>query len=470
MHKLGRWLVPWFDPYVKANYANIIVESGSYLGLASIGLLAVVLRRRVRFAESRFWWLALATLVLLSMGTSIVIDGLKVPLPAEGLWHACFAFRMIRVPARFNLLAVIVAAVIASAGLAHLLRRLRTEEGRNLLVTLLVLLIVADMGMAPFAAGGAPIPPMPEAYRFLSQRDPGAAIVEVPQFHSAGSLLSASGAYWHDTHRLRTTAGYSGQSNKVLDELAVEPSPFSAFRMLDPKYVEKSYPYSADVVRNVHFLDYAWLYLTTHDLSYVVHHYHAEAVPEMKVHNQHLREQLGAATIYDDGKIAIYDRDRLDPPRQVIVLPTSGWGQRLQLGPQWSCAVRREAILSAYSPNPSEPLRFAMEAKALRHSRRVRLLNGDREIASWTIKPDAFQVLISPPFTLDELQTLVLEADGEDNPRNDPNGKIEVDPQPHAYRVAQVLLEPLRNAESRMEAQEAPMAEMAIVAPVPATP
>jgi hypothetical protein len=418
------------------------VESASYLGIASLLLLAVAARRRVQFAESRFWWATLGMLVVLSAGTSLTLDNLKIPLPADALWHACFAFRMTRVPARFNLLAVIVAAVIASAGLAHMLRRLRTEEGRNLLVVLLVLLIVGDMSMNNCAFANSPIPPMPESYQFLSRLDPGATIVEVPQFHSGGALMNAQAAYWQDTHRLRTTAGYSGQSNKIVDELSVEPSPFEAFRMHEPNYVAKRFPYATDLVRNTDFLNYTWLYLTAHDLRYVMHHYLDDPTREIQVFGQNVRKWFEPATIHDDGVVAVYDRDRMARPTQPTILPTTGWGQRHNVGVQRSCAVRKHAVLLAYNPDPATPVQFAMEARAVRHTRQVRLRDGKQVLAVWTIGPGAPQVLLSPPFRLDGLQELVLEADGEEKPRMDPSGKIEVDPQPHAYRVIQILLRP----------------------------
>ena len=69
----------------------------------------------------------------------------------------------------------------------------------------------------------SPLPAKPAGYRFITDRDPAATILDVPQFGTGGGKLNAACSYWQSYHRARTTAGYSGQGNIRYDDLMIWP-------------------------------------------------------------------------------------------------------------------------------------------------------------------------------------------------------------------------------------------------------
>src|SRR5262249_30041574 len=114
-HALARVLgASW---YVHAGFATRVGECCSYLGVVALLLRAYAAALRVRFREHGFWWLCLAMVVVLSGGTAWNLDGYTITLPGYWLKRYVGVFQMIRVPARFNLFAAVVAAVVASCGL-----------------------------------------------------------------------------------------------------------------------------------------------------------------------------------------------------------------------------------------------------------------------------------------------------------------------------------------------------------------
>jgi hypothetical protein len=237
-------------------------------------------------------------------------------------------------------------------------------------------------------------------------------------------------------HRLPTTAGYSGQSNKPFDERTVESSPFAAFRLLDPNYLARPESVAIDLVQDVRFRDYAWLHLTANGVRYAVLHHRPEAVPEVKVELAALRAQLEPGTIFTDDQTAVFDRERLGPPARAVVVPTTGWGQRTPLRGLRTCAVRSEARLLAYNPRPDQLVRIAIEATAHRRPRTITLHASGQVVTTWHLEPGTSQQLVSPDLRFAGLKEFVLESDGDDRPHSNRARKLEIDPQPFSYRVS----------------------------------
>ncbi|MBX6313101.1 MAG: hypothetical protein IRY99_09345, partial [Isosphaeraceae bacterium] len=388
-HRLGR-LLP-FNPYAAFGFETI-GERASYLGVVTVALLLYSLLGRVRFPRGRFWWALLVVLVVLSLGAYAEVGGCRIDLPALWLKKTLVLFALIRVPARFNLFAAVVAAVVAAAGLKHLLARLPGRGGRWVVAGALILMALLDLS---FPASLWSLPPMPACYQVIRARQPSAKILEIPQAPSTGSFLSAVGGYWASHHRLPTNVGYSGNGNVVYDDLVTWSSPFLARNLAAPGYLSRTEETQIDIACEVDFDDYIWLYLTTLGIDYLIIHQWPGALPDLPgpVDLAPLKARLERAKVYEDAATAVYERARLIPPRKPVVLVGRGWHPCAD-----SSLIRvseRSSQILAYNPDPDRPLRFALRAKGFRGPHTVRLRDGRTELARWEFAPHDFQLQLS---------------------------------------------------------------------------
>ncbi|MEO6809259.1 MAG: hypothetical protein ABI353_09140, partial [Isosphaeraceae bacterium] len=148
-HRLGKAVLNLNPELFLAYHSQLpnAWDQVSYLGVVTIALIGFAAFGRVRFQRAGYWWSALGLLVLLACGSSWQIGRYRTDLPAAWLKSYVFAFRMIRVPSRFNMLATIAAAVVASAGLARLLAGIRSRALGRVVLALLVLLTIADLSI-----------------------------------------------------------------------------------------------------------------------------------------------------------------------------------------------------------------------------------------------------------------------------------------------------------------------------------
>ena len=321
-HGLGR-LFP-VEPYQAMGYVGTHqYASASYLGLASLLLIAHAAIRRVDFPRSGYWWSAFGVMAILAMGATLQVGGFRVSLPASWLWSVFLPFRLIRVPARFNLLVCVVAAVLAAAGLRDLRRRL-TRAGARAAWFAVVAVAVADLTLSPFTTSR--IPPIPPGYAVIDRAAPRATVLDAPLVSSGDPHpLSALCAYWQSRRGGRSSAGYSGHANQVFDQLFVHDSPFGGRQLADPSYLLDPARQSFGVIADVPFLDYAWLYLTVHRVDYVVLHHWVGSVHIYPVRLDRLMSTLSGARIAEDEATTIYDRERLPRPSGFVGLCTEGW-------------------------------------------------------------------------------------------------------------------------------------------------
>jgi hypothetical protein len=448
-HLLGRALP--LDAYRAAGIREEW-ERASYLGVTTLGLLAFAIARRVRFPRAGYWWAALALLVLLGWGATARIGPWSVPLPAGWLKRHAPPFRMIRVPARFNLLVAVVAPLPASAALRDMLARRAGRAWRAIALGGAALVALLDLSMVPFPTAAIPEPP--PCYAWLRRRDPGAAFLEIPQHHSGAPEPHALLGYWQSRHRGRTNAGYCGSANVVADNLVAWTSPFLATELSNPAYLADPddflnhglhgpSPSCADVVysigpNRVGFRDYVWLYLTVHRFDEVI--LHRDRVPAAAAPMVgRLRAQLRGAEVFEDRAAVVFERARLAPPGRPVVLPTRGW--RPTLRDRLIRVAGREAHLALYNPDPGRPLALALEARALQRARTVRLVAPGRELARWTIAPGPFRTVLSPPFRLPAgVQGLALVSDAEERPSGPEEAALGWDFAPYSLEVSGVFL------------------------------
>ena len=407
LHPLGRLLET--DPYAEAGAA--VAECSSYLGLVTLGLIAWAAVGRVKFRNRGFWWATGLILVLLSLGAYATIGGRRIGLPGLWLWEHLAIVRAIRVPARFNLLVGVVAAIVAAAGLRDILSRIGPRGARVAILGSLVAVAIADLGIAPFPS--VAVPPMPASYEMLARRDPAMTLMEVPLEISGNAHLSnALTGYWQAFHGGQTTGGYSSFTNAAFDHQLVINSPFSAPALAEPDYLLHPESASFGIVRDVAFRDYAWLTLHVNDLRYIVLHDWPDMAPAGR---GRLQAELADTLLFEERSIAVYDRERLAPPARPTLLITRGWRggwhgrDRLVLG--------REGGLAVYSPASDRDLTFSLHASAFRRTRTVRLLDGEAELARWRIEPGEAAWSVSPPFRLPGgIHQLTIASDGDERP------------------------------------------------------
>lgn len=388
-------------------------ETASYLGVVTLALIYYAALNRVRFPRAGYWWSAFGLLVLLSIGATGWIGGYRVPLPAGWLWDLGYPFRLIRVPARFNLLAAVVGALLAAAGLQHLLRRLRRPSARALAVAVLTAAAVFDLAIPPLG-DRFPVRSVPPAYAWIARTAPGAAVVDAPMFPTGCSaLIGATCGYWQSYHRLPTTAGYSGVPNAVFDDAILAGSPFQAAQLADPAYLADPESQTFDLAADAPARDYAWLYLTAQRLRFVVLHREAALVPELPVRRDRLEALLRPALVFEDDRTAVFDRVRLPRPDRPVLTCLDGWRRRGPWQGRPSAAPEREARLAVFEPDPARGLVLQLEAASARSSRTIVLRSGAHELARWTIRPGAWRSYSTRPLRLDPgLNTLTIQVQG----------------------------------------------------------
>jgi hypothetical protein len=371
-HLLSR-LLP-FDVYSGPAYAGalsyLVTENGSYLGLVTAGLLlyALALALGRRGGASGYWWATLAVMVVLSAGAAVTVGSREVTLPAGWLWKYVAPFRLTRSVARFNLLAAVVAAVIAAAGLKHLLARLPGRAARAATCGGLAAVMVADLGFVPYRSYA--IPAMPACYEAVCRLDPGATLLELPPQASATDLTTLDRTYWQSEHRLKTSAGYSGMRNARYDAEVFAGTPFPVWV---PGFLDDPRDGRYGAVSGVAFRDYVWLYLTAHGYSHVVAHYAPTPALGGVVPLLRIDAELRGSKVFQDARATVYARDRLAPPGRPVAIVTAGWEPLIDFPQALLYGVKPEARLSLYNPDPTRALCVALDAAGVRQPRTVRL-------------------------------------------------------------------------------------------------
>ena len=454
------------DPYNRPGPGWKLGEKASYLGIVSLGLVAFAAISRAPLRRRGYWWATLAALVVLSCGASIEVGSTRVPLPGLWLKEHLFLFKLIRVPARFNLFVAVVAALLASAGLRELLRRRPGRGWQTLIVGVLAAVALLDLSTRPFPP--AKIPPLPDAYAFIRAQDPNAGMVEVPQATAGGSFLYSVCGYWQSRHRLRTNAGYSGHGNFPFDNRLSFNSPFYRTTLANPDYAADPEETTFDIVGRVNARDYIWLYLKANGFRFVVVHSWAGATEDGDPDPSRLRPLralLADAKVFDSQGVTVFDAERLGMPKHPVPLTTSGW--RVGFRDGYCRVVEPEAHVAAFNPDPSRPVRLVLSAAAAGAPRAVRL--GDaagRELASWTVEPGEFRFYLSPPLLLSEgFQVLALRSQGEHEPGSAAEQATSWDDRPFSLWVKGLALLDASKLEAPAPAPPARLAEGGLVEP-----
>ena len=412
----------------------------SYLGLVTLGLIVYAIWYRVKFPRGGYWWTVFVVLLVLSLGAHTWIGGWDVPLPAAWLKRYFIGFRMIRVPARFNLFAAVAAVIVASAGLSHLLARIRSRRNRLTILGVLTVVAVLDLGDTHY--GTIAVPPIPACYAAILKDDPDATFIDVPHFNAGAFNLPSLATYWQSIHGAKTTAGYTAFANSRADNLIYYNSPFDAFRLAQKDYLEEFANEHFEMVKSTDFRSYVWLYLTAHQIRYVVFHHSPEAFPEFAINSVRTEWLLQEALVYSDPQTSVFDREKLRKPTSPVYLYDQGWGHRVRRQGELAIMVGSVGRVLIYNPNPDQALTLTLDAAAHKTPKEVVLRVDEEELTRWRMSPKATELFVSPAFHLSEgLHVLTLNSDGVAKPSRS-DAHIPGDKTPFSLWVSGIGLKP----------------------------
>lgn len=424
LHALGR-LLP-VDIHEKAGFEWRLREKASYLGVVTLFLLQLAVVRKPVLPRLGYWWASLVLLVTLSLGSSLFIGSQQVPLPGGWLFDHFPPMSLLRVPGRFNLFALVMAAVIAAGALASWRGRIRRPWLRNGLTAGLVILATADLAITPY--GSVTVPEMPGSYDVIFHRGSGSVMLDIPHvFTGHNQEVSPMAAYWQSFHGGRTTAGYSAHGNRRQDWLLAFGSPFSYFDMLDPAYLADPANFRTGPFVELKYLDYVWIYLHAHGIRDVVLHEWSKSPPLTEPLNR-LKAQLEPAEVAHDGLTRLYDAQLLPEPTSPVIVGLEGWGSLFQALGRVVRSLEPESRLALYVPATARPLTLTIEGAGLSEARVLEAHEGARLLFRASFPVDKLQTWTSEPFVLSPgLHYLTFTSDGSadsqqavEQPSNEP--------------------------------------------------
>jgi hypothetical protein len=276
------------------------------------------------------------------------------------------------------------------------------------LLAVLTASAVADLATIPFPR--QTVPPLPAGYAFVKQRDPHAAILEIPLVNCAGPNLDAVTTYWQALHRLTTSAGGAGHVNIPQVNLIGLNSPFLASRLAERDYLDDGGKLNFNLNIHVDFKDYVWLYLTANRFDYILLHRGPEAMPGFPGCLDRLDDLLREAKVYEDASTVVYERALLKPPTHPVHFNLGQWRSRNVWRGRWNSVIPETARIAVYNPDPAQSLTLVMDMAALDRARTVRISAGGTELVQWTINAYTYHHIVSKPFHLPAgLQELTIE-------------------------------------------------------------
>ena len=415
----GRW------PSFRAWAATVIgrgnaLENTVYLGVVTLLLAGWGTRRR--WGEARFWLILGLVALVLSLGPVLKIGGLQtsLPLPYALLQRLPF-YKWGRIPGRANETIVLSLAVLASLGLASLLKRfervylrtvgemrhhlsLRATEGSKAisrlckrdcfvatllamtagwLVAVFSVLILFDCVVAwPFPGMEARVP---DFYQRMAQEPRDFAVLDLPQWPTWLREASNRAMYYQTVHQHKIVGGYVWRlpeglegGMKALQESVLPPVTEDMIPRPSPEEALQA--------------------LNRYHIRYVVLHKGVWAVEEDKEAQAALGRLLGQP-FYDDQRLAAFlvPEVKVEGKEEGLLALSYGWYQVEDADGHPARWLKDEGILYVHRLTEGRyRLRFA--AYPFRGSRHVQVtVNGqavaDFEVTNW-------QEFVTPSFTL----------------------------------------------------------------------
>ena len=304
------------------------------------------------------------------------------------------AFHLIRVPARFNLFASLcAAALIAAAGLKHLLARLERPGRQVGRVRDSLPLAIADLAMVPFRRSPSP-PCRPLSWIRGAMR--GELLLELP-------LLAST-----RTARRTRCAATGSRFIACGPPPAIAPTPTpattrrsSTTRPSTPTHPEGRLPPASrgGLVRDQRRCRCPRLPLAVPDRE-------PGGLPRPAPRAGSSSPSSGStwigseallrdAIVHEDSAATVYARSRLKPPSRPTLIHADGWRSGGWPSEHFVHAGKSGERLGL-QPRPGREPSFSWASAFLR-PRTGRLLSGDRELARWHVEPGDAKTHASPP-------------------------------------------------------------------------
>jgi hypothetical protein len=403
--------------------------------VVTVGLVGYAAVRRAGLRRGRFVWSMFALMVAFSLGTSWRVGGWEFSLPSAWLWRVYPAMRLTRDPSRFNMFAAVLAGVLASAGLKHLLGSFRGRWARAAVVAGLSAVAVTDLGIVILPR--TPLPALPGCYAFLKRHDPNGAVLELPDTF-AGTPLGSLCTYRQSHHRLTTSAGYSGHDNVEQFQRVHMSLPFIGLHLADPGHA------SVGPVAGVDLRDYLWLYLTVNRFDYVVLHQPKWEPPHPSPPEQldRFRGLLRDCAVYEDADSVVYARSRLRPPSRPVP-NVMAWGVPNFAGDRLSCVLPVDARVAVYNPDAGRAFRLSLDLGTASAPLTVRLRAGPDELARWEVAPGGYRTVTTPELRLPAgVQYLTIERETIPKANGRLTRRRQSPDRPQGLRLARLAVQP----------------------------
>jgi hypothetical protein len=298
------WFLPPEHHLVLGSLGARVDAAASYEGLAYPGLVALVLAHAGWKAARprRRRWLILALVgVVLSLGPYLPIGntGIRIPLPFA-LLEVVPGLDIIRVPGRFAIVGMLGIAVLAGAGAARVLAKVRDARATLLLATALAVVVVVDVVPRSLPQRDDTVP---EPYRAIADHHGEGAVLDLPLQWGTGTGLVGGGGHGYQAIQMvyATVHGrplVNGSVSRLSIERRRELLDLPAYRAVlilqRPEDPDDAAADAADVVLTVDDLRAA-------GVGYIVYH---DDLPVPAV--REAVEELDLPVLADDGSVRVW--------------------------------------------------------------------------------------------------------------------------------------------------------------------
>ncbi len=305
-------------------------ENTIYLGVAALILAGIgVWRWRSRLG---LWLLALVTFAIFALGPVLHVYGhvTGIPLPYALALKLPFV-NIARTVARYDLLVMLSLGVLAGAGLAALLERMKTRGIATGLAAGLILLALLDFAPLPYPISP---PDTPAFYQSLAADARGGGVMNLPMnWDRPGYLL------YQTVHGKPLTAGYISRTDPRT--LPGRVPVINRFRQLaaDINRVDDPAAWAPTLFE---FMDIRWI---------ILDRYKMPPGPTREYNEALIHDIFGdAPPVYEDDRLTVYETT---PPYQRLPFVEIGWDfGPLQSGP--SRAVDETATITLHAPQSGD--------------------------------------------------------------------------------------------------------------------
>ncbi|MEE8392249.1 MAG: glycosyltransferase family 39 protein [Anaerolineae bacterium] len=169
---------PLWSDVTSQIYENFIVNK-VYVAFLGYTTIALALYGTVRdWKHARFWVLMAAVYILLALGPQLRVNGqlYQAPMPYRLVGDTLF-IRLVRKPDRFNIFLGLPVGMLASLGMAALLRRCPSSRKTALIGIVASLLILREYSLLPYPTAQ---PITPGWYNQLAQESGHFAVLDLP--------------------------------------------------------------------------------------------------------------------------------------------------------------------------------------------------------------------------------------------------------------------------------------------------